>query len=128
MEIGCLLKEERLRNKLSQEEVAKAIGSTKQAVYKYENGIVTNIPLDKIEIMARLFGVTPAYLMGWGEDEKTSPNQLELTEGERVLIEVYRRASDEVKPVLINAVKAIESMSAEKARFVEELLGKRQIR
>lgn len=124
MEIGYLLKEERLRNKLSQEEVAKAIGSTKQAVYKYENGIVTNIPLDKIEIMARLFGVTPAYLMGWGEDEKIPPNQMELTEGEIVLIEVYRRASDEVKPVLINAIKALESMPAEKAQLVAELLVK----
>ena len=70
MKIGTLLKQERLRNKLSQEEVAKAIGSTKQAVYKYESGIVTNIPLDKIAKMADLFGVTPAYLMGWQETKE----------------------------------------------------------
>ena len=124
MKIGFLLKEERLRNNMSQEEVAKAIGSTKQAVYKYENGIVTNIPLDKIEIMAHLFGVTPGYLMGWTKNKKNSPDHQELTEGERVLLEVYRRASDDVKPVLINAVKALESMSTEKAQFVAELLGK----
>lgn len=65
MNLGNRIKEERLRCKLSQEEVAKKIGSTKQAVYKYENGIVTNIPMNKIEIMANLFGTTPAYLMGW---------------------------------------------------------------
>lgn len=75
MEIGYLIKKERLRNNLSQEEVAKAIDSTKQAVYKYENGIVTNIPMDKIEKMAQLFGVSPAYLMGW--EEKSAP-QLDL--------------------------------------------------
>ena len=49
MSIGHLIKEQRLRNNLSQEEVAQAIGSTKQAVYKYENGIGTNITMDKIE-------------------------------------------------------------------------------
>lgn len=67
MGIGLKIKEERLRNKLSQEDVAKAIGSTKQAIYKYESGIVTNIPTDKIAKMADIFGVTPAYLMGWEE-------------------------------------------------------------
>ena len=58
-------REERIKNNLSQEDVARAIGSTKQAIYKYEMGIVTNIPIDKIEKMADLFCVTPAYLTGW---------------------------------------------------------------
>ncbi len=57
----------------SQEDVANAIGSTKQAVYKYENDIVTNIPTDKIEKIAQLFRVTPAYLMGW-EDTPSVPS------------------------------------------------------
>lgn len=74
MSIGLKLKEERLRNNLSQEEVAKAIGSTKQAIYKYESGIVTNIPTDKISKMANLFGVSPAYLMGWDESSRPHPN------------------------------------------------------
>lgn len=72
MGIGLKIKEERIRNNLSQEEVARAIGSTKQAIYKYENGIVTNIPTDKIAKMANLFGVTPSYLMGWNESDKDS--------------------------------------------------------
>lgn len=67
--IGARIKAARLNKGLSQDDVAQAINSTKQAVYKYENGIVTNIPMDKIEIIANLLGVTPAYLMGW--EEKT---------------------------------------------------------
>ena len=73
MSIGQRIKEERLKRKLSQEDVAKAISSTKQAVYKYESGIVTNIPTDKLEKIAQLFKVTPAYLMGW-ENEGKSPS------------------------------------------------------
>lgn len=68
--------------------------------------------------------IYPLNIQLFASDEKTSPDQQELTEGERVLIEIYRRASDDVKPVLINAVKALESMPTEKARFVAELLGK----
>ncbi len=68
MNIGQRIKEKRTHLRLSQEDVAKAIGSTKQAIYKYESGIVTNIPTDKIARMAQLFGVTPAYLMGWEEN------------------------------------------------------------
>ena len=72
MSIGKRIKEERLKRKLSQEDVAKAISSTKQAVYKYESGIVTNIPTDKLEKIAQLFEVTPAYLMGW--EDTPSPD------------------------------------------------------
>ena len=65
-------KGERLRimreNKgLTQEEVAKALGVSKQTVYKYEKNIVTNIPSDKIEILSRLYSATPAKIMGWTE-------------------------------------------------------------
>lgn len=54
---------------LSQEELADKLGTTKQTIYKYEAGIVTNIPSDKIELMSQIFGVSPAVIMGWDEDE-----------------------------------------------------------
>ena len=38
---------------------------TQQAVYKYETGIVTNIPLDKLESIDACLGVAPGYLAGW---------------------------------------------------------------
>ena len=64
---GNRIKDARIRKGLSQEELAKAINSTKQAIYKYENEIVTNIPMDKVEKLALILGTTPAYLMGWEE-------------------------------------------------------------
>ena len=65
MKIGERIRAERRRLKLSQDEVAAALETTKQAIYKYEKGIVENIPPEKVERMAELFGVTPAYLIGW---------------------------------------------------------------
>lgn len=77
--IGDKLKDLRLKNKLTQEEVGKKINVSKQTLYKYESGIITNIPSDKIEVLAEIYNTTPAYLMGWDE-----PNQKNLTQGVKV--------------------------------------------
>jgi len=68
MTIGERLRESRIKAKLTQEEVASRLGLGKQAVHKYEAGIITNVPSDNIEIMAEMYGVTPSYLMGWNEN------------------------------------------------------------
>ena len=68
----------RIQNGLTLDDVAKYLGINRQAVYKYEQGIVTNIPLDKIEKMAVLFGTTPDYIAGWSNDEKKFKLNLHL--------------------------------------------------
>ena len=50
---------------ITQEELAKLLNTTKQTISKYENGIVTNIPSDKLDEMIKIFDITPNYLMGW---------------------------------------------------------------
>ena len=52
MTMGEKIKYLRLKNKLTQTDIADYIGTNKQAVFKYENGIIKNIPLDKIEKIA----------------------------------------------------------------------------
>lgn len=124
MNIGHLIKMERLRNKLSQEEVAKAISSTKQAVYKYETGIVTNIPMDKISKMASLFGVTPAYLMGWEESPIETVSGVlgsyELDETQAKLVALYDKIAD--KEGFIRFTERLSALSEEQQRFVFENL------
>ena len=65
MTIGERIKYLREKNNLSQEELGNRIGTTKQTIFKYEKNITTNIPMDKIEEMAKVFGVSPGYVMGW---------------------------------------------------------------
>lgn len=52
---------------LTLEDVSKIVGVTRQTIQKYESGIVSNIPSDKIELLAQALHTTPAYLMGWEE-------------------------------------------------------------
>ena len=65
MTVGERIKYMRERLKISQTDFAARMGVSKQTLYKYENNIVTNIPSDKIESVAEICSVSPAYLMGW---------------------------------------------------------------
>lgn len=66
--IGMRLKHLRTIHRYTLDQVGELIGATKQTLYKYENDIITNIPVDKIESLARLYQVKPAYIMGWESD------------------------------------------------------------
>lgn len=67
MSVGDNIKKARTEHGITQEDLAKKVGTTKQAIYKYESGVVTNIPLQKLEAIANAIGVSAASLMGWDE-------------------------------------------------------------
>lgn len=67
MTLGQKLKFKREELGLTQGYIAKKVGVATQTIFKYENEIVTNIPLDRLELLADALNVTPAYLMGWEE-------------------------------------------------------------
>ena len=67
-----IIKREREKAGISQTDFAKMIKVTKQTLYKYEQGIITNIPSNKIEEIANALGLSPSYIMGW-EDTTEEP-------------------------------------------------------
>lgn len=107
---GERIKEKRKLFKMTQEELAQKLSTTKQTIYKYETGEITNIPSDKIELMAQLFNTTPSYLMGWDNvdfsdndneqyyhDKEVARIAEELKDnpGKRVLFDAMRDISEE---------------------------------
>lgn len=76
MSLGNNIKYARKAAGLTQEDIAREIGVSKQTVQKYESGIITTISSDKIEIIAKLLRTTPAKLMGW--EDNTSAQSLKL--------------------------------------------------
>lgn len=65
MTVGDRIRKRRTDLNISQTELAKKTKSSKQTIYKYETNVITNIPSDKIEEIAKVLDTTPAYLMGW---------------------------------------------------------------
>ena len=93
MTIGQRIKTARERQNMTLEEVAKRCNTTKQTIFKYENEIVTNIPYDKIVLLSKALGVSPSYLFGW--DEKKSSLSEEVTEGEKLMLELFRQIPED---------------------------------
>lgn len=63
--IGCRIREAREKSNLTMKEVAEAIGVTEATFSRYESGHIGNIPLSRVEGIARKLDVDPADLMGW---------------------------------------------------------------
>jgi transcriptional regulator with XRE-family HTH domain len=107
---------------ITQDALAQMVGYTsRSSINKIEKGLV-NLPQSKIAEIASALFTTPAALMGW--EEENSPEEPKLTEGEVRLLEVYRRASDDIKPMLLRAMEALEQMDTETARIVAGFLVK----
>lgn len=69
MSIGKNIKHYRLKKGYTLEELAKIVGTSKQTIQRYETGVISNIPSDKIEAIAEALGVSPASIMGWEDKE-----------------------------------------------------------
>lgn len=74
----------------SYQELEKLTGIKKSSLQRYASGVTTKIPLDVIERLSIAFNVSQEYIMGW-EDKKISPNEPQLTEGEQLMLELFRR-------------------------------------
>ena len=91
------------------DEVAKRCETTKQTIYKYENEIVTNIPYEKIVLLSKALDVTPSYLFGWDEN-KSSPSEPQLTEGEKLMLELFRRIPEDRQAAALELLRAALKM------------------
>lgn len=73
------IRELRKKNKLTLDEVAEALGTSKQTIHRYENGIISNIPHEKIEMLAKILSVSPSVLMGWEDSDLQNKEMKHVT-------------------------------------------------
>lgn len=107
----------------TQDELAEKIGTTKQTIYKYEMGLITNIPSDKIEALAKLFNVSPSYLMGWVEADHIKPcNPVEKASNFYINPEAAAFAQEiSERPGLRALFSAARDVNEEDLRFMVEM-------
>lgn len=123
MTIGTRIKSLRESKGITQTELAELIGTTKQNIYKYENGIITNIPSDKIELIAQRLSVSPAYLMGWEDEqppEPQKPTERELSKNEREMIEIFQDLTETQQGELIGRAKVMQEHNRTETEALEK--------
>jgi transcriptional regulator with XRE-family HTH domain len=87
LNMGERIKELRITNGYTQEELGKILGVKKSAIQKYENGDVENIKRSRIKLLADALSVTPSYIM-WGNAER---DRFSGTRKDDRLIELWRQ-------------------------------------
>ncbi len=98
---GQRIKKRREELLISQTELARRVGITKHTLYKYENDIITNIPSDNLEKIAKALDVSPSYIFGWKEKHDYTAN----TEQEQVFIELFESAPSDVQDTVLRFLK-----------------------
>ena len=76
------------------------------AKIKYENNLITNIPSDKIEAVANLCHVTPAYLMGWNNEANSTSNEQHFDQDLVIIQREKSKMSAKDQAKLMNILKA----------------------
>ena len=94
---------------LSYQELEKLTGIKKSSLQRYASGATTKIPLDVIEKLSIAFNVSQEYLMGWDEKE-ISPSEPQLTEGEQLMLELFRRIPEDRQPAALELLRAALKM------------------
>jgi len=110
--IGDRIKLKRKAKDMTLEALASYTKLSRQTLSRYETGIISNIPSDKIELLAMALGTTPAYLMGWEDsfEKEVSTQEITLDDFEFALFGEMRELSDEDKEELLrNAKRLVEA-------------------
>lgn len=113
MNLGEKIKKLRLYKNFTLEELGSLIGTSKQTLHKYEQGIINNIPKEKIELLAKYLECSPSYLYDWEEesyylDDNTREIAQNIFENDelRLLFDASKNASPEdlklVTDILLN--------------------------
>lgn len=120
MNTGDKIKALRLKNKMTLEELGNRVGVGKSTVRKWEAGAIKNMGRDKVASLARVFNVSPTYLITDDNDIgrfqlpdnwlQFYADQDEYTEEEQHLVRLYRRADDIDKRTVMTVLSRYEDV------------------
>ncbi|BDR86086.1 helix-turn-helix transcriptional regulator [Clostridium tetani] len=100
---------------LSYQDLANKTGLSKSTLQRYETGAIKNMPIDKLDILAKALNVSPAYLMGW---EESLPNNDQEYEKETILLSNFNKLNETGKDEAIKRVEELTEISRYKD-FIE---------
>ena len=64
------MKSRREELNMSYQTLSEKVGISKSTLQRYETGYIKNMPVDKLEDIAKALDISHSYLMGWDEPAK----------------------------------------------------------
>lgn len=102
MELKTIIANKRNELGLTLEDVAKICNVSISTVKRWESGEIVDIKRDKVVKLAQALHTTPAYIMGWEEEDKTKE---EIDRENQEILDAYNRASPEIRAVIQRILK-----------------------
>ena len=89
------IKSKRLELNMTLEELANKVGISRQTIQRYESGVISNIPSDKIEKLAEALECSPAFLMGWDQkDQLNEKDKKSIDKDLNNIMQEFREGTD----------------------------------
>ena len=110
---------------MKQSDLCRLTNIPKSALSQYISGAYEP-KQDRIYLMSQALNVSETWLMGLDvpmeREQKNSPEESKLSEGEKRLLESYNRLSDESKLLLINTMDSFDRLSEDAQRLALQML------
>ena len=104
----------------SRNDISEALGISYFTVSDWVNG--KKYPrMDKVEMLANYFGIQKSDLIEI-KVGKNSPEKVELSEGEKMWLELYHRISDETKEVLVTMTNSFDRLPKDRQKFALQVI------
>lgn len=112
MTVGEKIREARIKKGLTQSELAQLLGyKSRSSINKIEvEG--RDIPRSSIVKFAKILGVTPSYLMGWEDEDKTTTDN----QNKENILEKY----DNIKPIRLKKFPMLGEIACGEPIFADE--------
>lgn len=122
--IGNRIRKRRKELRLSVDKLAELLDKNRATVYRYESDEIDNMPLSVLEPLAKALQVTPAFLMGWDNEEKEllQPDERDMIKKHRKLDERGKHTVNTVLDMEFNRINKphLEVVAAHSDDYSEE--------
>ena len=89
---------------LTQAQVAEVIGCTYQAFQRYEKGL-REPDFATLQKLSEYFGVSIDYILGNTDVRTVLPGETPLTDGEKALLDLFKRVPQEQQALVLEMIK-----------------------
>ena len=111
---------------MKQAELCKLANIPKSSLSQYLSGDFEP-KQDRIYLMSKALNVSEAWLMGFDvpmdrQVKKDSPSEAELSEGEKMWLELYNRVSDDTRDLLVKMMVSFDRIPEDKQKLALQMI------